>query len=331
MGRSLMAMVVAGMLLVLSACGSAEQVSEAPAAQDFGTVRIGTGFSEETEMVAYLWARALEQAGYRTEVEDTGDTRQAALDALQRKKDPVMVVPDYSGSLLLHLTSDGRVSPQARDSRRQGAEHEPSSGPSSPGLNVNGLSSADILDTLPSLLPEGLDTLEASSAENKDALVVTKATAARYGLSTISDLAEHCAEMTFGVPEGFPDRAYGTEGLRHLYGCTPGRYVQESDRDQLVGKLIREEVDVADLSTNVSAIHVHNLTVLEDPKANFIAQQILPVVHEEELPASAAEAINQVSRDLDTENLRFLNRLMSGRNPVSAQEAAQFWLKDGRG
>lgn len=324
--------------LLLSGCGSEEQVVKDPEAKDFGVVRIGSGYIRETRMVAYLYSGILEQAGYETEVVDTGSTRQEALEAMQREENPVMILPDYSGNLLLYLTSDGRVNPQATQTtasaQEPGGESSGTTTPSSSptqAFNVHGMSSTDILDTLPSVLPEDLDTLDASPAQNKDALVVTRATAARYGLSTIADLAEHCGQLSFGVPEGFPERGYGSSGLRNLYDCVPGEFVQEDDQSALVGKLISEEVDVADVYTASSAISTNNLVVLEDPQANFIAQQLVPVVRADELPSTAMDAINSVSGSLDTDDLRFLDQLMQGEDPVEPEDAARFWLEDGRG
>ncbi|WP_129656361.1 ABC transporter substrate-binding protein [Rothia halotolerans] len=303
------------LLLTATGCGGEEEVSQDPSASAYGTVRIGAGISSETEAVAHLYAGELEKAGYETEVVQTGDTRDDYLGAMQSTDgEPVQLTPDYSGNLLLHVTQDGTVNPQ-----EGGAA----------SLNVTGMSSGDILSTLPRVLPDGLGTLSASSAENKDALVVTSVTAAEYGLSTLRDLAEHCGELTFGVPEGFEERGYGAAGLGSLYDCVPKGYEAEDDQEKLVDRLTEGGVDVADVYSASAAVPENNLVVLEDPQVNFIAQQVLPVVQDDELPDAAEQAVNAVSGRLTTGDLVFLNRLMTGDDAVSAEDAAEFWLEEG--
>ncbi|MCP3424845.1 ABC transporter substrate-binding protein [Rothia sp. AR01] len=312
-----LALLTTTLLLTATGCGGEQEVSQDPSASDYGTVRIGAGINAETEAVANIYAGVLEQAGYETEVVPTGDTRDDYLDAmLSPDGDPIQITPDYSGNLLLHVTQDGTVNPQ-----EGGAA----------ALNVTGMSSGDILSTLPRVLPEGLGTLNAASAENKDALAVTRVTAAEYGLSTIRDLAEHCGELSFGVPSGFEQRSYGAAGLSSLYDCVPQRFESVDDQEELVDRLTEGGVDVADVYTASAAIPENNLVVLEDPQVNFIAQQVLPVVQADELPASARDAVNSASGRLNTADLVFLNRLMTGDDAVSAADAADFWLREGDG
>lgn len=334
--------------LLLSACGTGDDVQPDPSASSFGTVRIGKGFSRETEAIAYLYAGILKNAGYSTEVVDTGSSR---ADYLRQMKDGTaqapLVTPDYSGNLLLELTDDGKASPRQDDAAAasasapgSGASGSPdvdagasagaSASPTATGLNVSGMSSGDIVTTIKRALPAQLGVLSPASAENKDALVVSQATAARYDLSSIGDLAEHCADLAFGVPAGFAARSYGTAGLKKLYGCTPRTYREIDDQAELVDRLSDATVKVADVYTASAAIGHDDLVVLEDPQANFIAQQVIPVVREGKLPSSATAAIDNVSSRLSSEDLTRLDELMSGPDALSPEKAASFWLAEGR-
>lgn len=329
------------LVVALSGCSDAEEVTADPSASSYHTLRIGKGQTKETETLAYLYASILEEAGYSTEVVDSGADRAQEMQMMQAAKDPVDVVPEYSGNLLLSLTDGGRRNPRAEASASASPESDPSAsaalaslGPATPSptpsqaFNVNGMSSTDITDTLRHVLPEDLTALEASSASNKDALVTTRAIAAQYGLSTIEDLAKHCSRLTFGVPQGFPQAAYGTAGLKKLYGCVPGRYEEVRDQEQMVKDLAAQKVQVADLYTASSAIDTSDFVVLEDPNADFVAQQVTPVVRDE-LPRSAKDALNNLSGRLKTEDLKFLNRLYTGQDPVAPKDAAEFWSKHG--
>ncbi|QQC59180.1 ABC transporter substrate-binding protein [Rothia kristinae] len=324
-------------LLLLTGCGGTEDITPDPSASDFGTVRIGRGTSAETGVIAEIYARTLRDAGYTVEVVDDG-TRQEYLSAMAEGGDQApLITPDYTGALLLHLTDDGARNPSVTEAPTPSVSAAASGAasasggptPTPTGLNVQGMSPGDISATVDRVLSRQLSTLDAASAENRDALVVTRATAAKYDLSSISDLAAHCGQLRFGTPSGFADRSYGTAGLRRLYECTPGRYVEQSDPARLVDELADGTVDVADIPTASAAIGQNGFVVLEDPQADFIAQQVVPVVRADTLPSSAVDALNTVSGKLSTSDLTFLDQLMSGPDAVSAQDAAAFWVQEG--
>lgn len=324
-------------LLLLTGCGGTDDITPDPSASDFGTVRIGRGTSAETGVIAEIYARTLRDAGYTVEVVD-GGTRQEYLSAMAEGGDQApLITPDYTGALLLHLTDDGARNPSVTEAPTPSVSAAASGAasasggptPTPTGLNVQGMSPGDISATVDRVLPRQLSTLDAASAENRDALVVTRATAAKYDLSSISDLAAHCGQLRFGTPPGFAERSYGTAGLRRLYDCSPGRYVEQSDPSRLVDELADGTVDVADIPTASAAIGQNGFVVLEDPQADFIAQQVVPVVRADTLPSSAVDALNTVSGKLSTSDLTFLDQLMSGPDAVSAQDAAAFWVQEG--
>jgi osmoprotectant transport system substrate-binding protein len=68
--------------------------------------------------------------------------------------------------------------------------------------------------------------------------------------------------------------------------------------------------------------------VLEDPKNNFIAQQVLPLYNTAKMTDKAKEALNNVSKVLTTEDLINLNRAVSGSQKQNPKDAADAWLKE---
>ncbi|WP_146072446.1 ABC transporter substrate-binding protein, partial [Arthrobacter sp. Y81] len=164
----------------------------------------------------------------------------------------VDVVPDYSGNLLGFVDPTNTVTDPA-----------------------------GILAALPAKLPSGLTVLAASSAEDKDAMVVTAETAAKYGgLKSITDLAKVCDQLTLGAPPEFKTRPYGLPGLAKIYNCVPKAFTPISDGGGplTVKALLNNEIQVADIFTPSPAIPANNLVVLEDPLHNWLAQQVLPLV-----------------------------------------------------
>ena len=191
-------------------------------------------------------------------------------------------------------------------------------------------SAEDIAAALPEKLPEGLAVLEPSEAENKDAMVVTKATAEKYQLKSLEDLAKVCSEIVVGAPATFAERAYGLPGLKENYNCEPKKLEPFSDGGGPVTlkALLEDQVQVADIYTTTPSIADNDLVVLEDPKNNFIAQQVVPLYNEAKMTDTAKEALNSVSRILTTEDLINLNRAVSGSQKQGAKEAADAWLKE---
>lgn len=84
---------------------------------------------------------------------------------------------------------------------------------------------------------------------------------------------------------------------------------------------------VADIYTTTPAIADNDLVVLEDPKNNFIAQQVLPLYNKAKMTDKAKDALNAVSRTLTAEDLLSLNRAVSGHQKQNPKDAAS-WLKD---
>ena len=294
-----------GLAMALSACGgSSDPLSNAPATSgaasgEATSLVVGSADFPESQIVAELYAGALTAAGITATTKPNIGSREVYIKAVQDGS--VDVVPDYTGNLLLHVD-------------KEAAEE----------------SAEDIAAALPEKLPEGLAVLEPSEAENKDAMVVTKATAEKYQLKSLEDLAKVCSEIVVGAPATFAERAYGLPGLKENYNCEPKKLEPFSDGGGPVTlkALLEDQVQVADIYTTTPSIADNDLVVLEDPKNNFIAQQVVPLYNEAKMTDTAKEALNSVSRILTTEDLINLNRAVSGSQKQGAKEAADAWLKE---
>lgn len=294
-----------GMAVALSACGgSSDPLSNAPATTgaesgEATSLVVGSADFPESQIVAELYAGALNAAGVTATTKPNIGSREVYFKAVQDGS--VDVVPDYTGNLLLHVD---------KEATEESAE--------------------DIAKALPDKLPDGLAVLEASKAENKDAMVVTKATAEKYQLKSIEDLAKVCSEIVVGAPATFAERAYGLPGLKENYNCEPRKLEPFSDGGGPVTlkALLEDQVQVADIYTTTPSIADNDLVVLEDPKNNFIAQQVVPLYNEANMTDKAKEALNSVSRALTTDDLINLNRAVSGSQKQGAKEAAEAWLKE---
>lgn len=298
---------VAGMslALMLSACGGGEDPlsnSEPSGSAGSGSgepLVVGSAAFPESEIIAEIYAGALNAAGVEAETQPAIGSREIYVGAVQDGS--VDLVPDYSGNLLLFFNPE--------------AEAE---------------SAEEIMEALPEATPEGLAVLEPSEAENKDAMVITQATSEKYDLTSLADIGDVCEELVLGAPPEFADRAYGLKGLKETYGCEFKSFEPLNDGGGAVTvqALLENDIQVADIFTTTPAIEDNGLVVLEDPENNFIAQQVLPLISEERVGEEAGEVLNSVSAELTTEDLINLNRQVSGDQKRSPEAAAKGWLEE---
>ena len=87
------------------------------------------------------------------------------------------------------------------------------------------------------------------------------------------------SQMIFGGPPEFKTRTDGIPGLEKNYGVKFGKYtVTDTGGPVTVNALKRGQIDAADLFTTDPAIEANDFVILEDPKSNFAAQNIVPIV-----------------------------------------------------
>ena len=292
-------------MLALTACGANSDPQGEPAsAAPEGSITVGSADFPESQIIAEIYAGALNAADIEATTRPNIGSREIYYQAMVDGS--INVIPEYSGNLLL------LADPSAEEA-----------------------SAEDIVEALPDALEEkspgaNLGVLEPSEAEDKDALVVTAATAEEYDLESIEDLAEVCGEITIGAPSTFQERAYGLPGLESKYDCVPGGFeaINDGGGELTLQALLNDDIQVADIYTTTPSIEDNDLVVLEDPENNFIAQQVLPLINTETVSEEAQSVLNEVSAQLTTEDLLALNREVSGDEKRNPADAAADWLAE---
>jgi osmoprotectant transport system substrate-binding protein len=152
---------------------------------------IGSANFYEQELVANMAAQVLKAHGADVTLKTKLGAR-PVVDAAMDRGDIDLYI-EYVGSYLAFKRGDDK-SPNATDATKAIAE----------------------LNTL--IQPKGLIMLDPSPAEDKDGLVVTKATADKYKLAKISDLLAVPDALTMGGPPECPTYAYCIPGYTSAYG-----------------------------------------------------------------------------------------------------------------
>ncbi|HEY9417717.1 MAG TPA: ABC transporter substrate-binding protein [Pseudonocardia sp.] len=300
MRRTVIAGAVAVAALVLTACGGggdplAGSTPAGPAAAG-DTIKIGSADFTESQLLAAIYAAALQARGVTVEQTPPIGSRETYIPAL--KDGSIDLIPEYTGVLLQYFD---KTAPQTEAN--------------------------DVYAALRKAVPAPLTVLDKSAAEDKDAVVLPRAVAQRYNATSIADLAPHCGELDFGGPPEFQTRPDGIPGIQKTYNCTFKSYKSLDAGGPLTQKALAEgQVQAADVFTTDPSIADKDLVALTDPKNNFAAQNVLPLINSAKATDQVKQVLNAVSGKLTTQILIDLRRKMDAPDKPNAGVVAKEWL-----
>lgn len=285
-----------GVAVGLAGCATADPTGQTGSGDD-DTIVIGSFAFPESEILAEIYSQALEDAGFEVEESFNLGPRQTTIPALEDGS--IDLIPEYNGNLLFFYD-------EASEAR-----------------------TTDEVDAaLAELVPEGFQVLASSPAEDKDAYVVTQATADEFGLTTIADLAR-LEPFSLGANPQFGELGYGIPGLASVYGVTDVTFVPIEDYGgpDTVKALVDDAVQVADIYTTSPDLVKQNLVVLDDPENLIAAQNIVPLLNSGVYSDKLAEVLDAISAALTTDALIELRDRVEGDEKVQASDAARDWLE----
>lgn len=279
--------------LVLAGCSSSDPLAEESSSGDSGneTIVVGSQAYYSNEIVAEIYAQALEDAGMEVERKFNIGQRDAYMPQLEDGS--IDVFPEYTGNLLQFYKKDTEA--------RSGDE---------------------VYSELEKALPDSLAVLEAAQASDQDSYTVTKKFAEENKVTSIEDLADVDKKLTVGGPPELEQRPYGPKGLESTYGVKAGF---SATGDTTVEDLVAGTVNVANVFTADPRIKTEQLVVLEDPKSLFLASNVVPLVSAEQSEKLAA-VLDPVSQKLSAQTLVELN-VQSTVGQQSAADIASAWLE----
>jgi len=278
--------------IALTACGSSDPLDTPSESSADGTIVIGSQAYYSNEIIAEIYAQALEDAGFTVERQFNIGQRDAYLPELE--SGAITLFPEYSGNLLQYFEPDT----EAR-------------------------SPEDVYAALADALPDNLTVLDQATASDQDSYTVTKAFADEYSLASIEDLANVTVPLTLGGPPELEERPYGPTGLKDTYGID---VAFSATGDTTVEDLVAGTVNVANVFTADPRIQTDDLVVLEDPKSLFLASNVVPLVNAD-VADDIADVINAISAKLTPEGLVALN-VPSTVDEESTPDIAKNWLTE---
>ncbi|GAA0083674.1 glycine betaine ABC transporter substrate-binding protein [Clostridium sp. CTA-7] len=154
----------------------------------------------------------------------------------------------------------------------------------------------------------GIEVLNPMGFNNTYAMAVTKETADKYNLKTVSDLAKISSELVAGPTIEFANREDGLLGLNKAYNMG-FKTVKPIDGGLRYTALNSNETQVIDAFTTDGLIEQFKLTILEDDKNFFPPYYAVPIINEKTLEKfpELREVLGELDGKLTDEKMRKLN------------------------
>lgn len=290
--RSTLAGAVAVSLLAVSGCSDDSPLDAGDGDSD--TIVVGSQDYYSNEIIAEIYANALEDAGYDVDRQLRIGQREAYLPELEAGS--IDLFPEYSGPVLQYWEPD--TSARLAD---------------------------DVYPELQDAAPDGLNVLDQSPATDQDSYTVTRNFADRWNINSVEDLADVTEPITLGANSEAENRPNGPKGLLDTYGVKAGFTPIEDSGGPLTVKALKDgDIQMAIIYTADPSITKNDLVSLEDTKGLFLASHIVPLASDK-LDAEATDLVNRISAAMTPETLVSLNeRSVSEQRPASA--IAADWL-----
>lgn len=296
--------------LTLSACGpgggSANPSPSAGASVTLPTVTMGANNWSESQVVAEIWAQALEAHGFTVNRQLDFASRDVSYPALSGGQ--VNFMPEYLGSLTRFLGGEATADEIATETA------------------LRGLLTAD-----------QLTMLDAAPGVDADGFAVRAETADQYHLTTMTDAAAVADQLVWGLPPECPTNPSCGPGLLSVYGIDISA-IQTDNFAPCSAEMANalnlggngNGIDVAEVCTTQPAIQQFNFVLLEDDGGLAPAQNVIPVLSQELADAGGADmaaVINAISALLTTEELTRLSYEVDV-NHQSVDDVASAFLSD---
>lgn len=292
--------VAIGAMVALAGCASSDPLSsgDSSASSDGDTLVIGSQQYYSNEIIAELYAQALEAKGYTVDRQYQIGQREVYLPELESGK--IDVFPEYTGNLLQYYDKEETAK-----------------------------SPEEVEAALAEALPDGLTALKAAEASDQDSYNVTKEFSEENDITSLADLKDYSGTLTLGAPPENAERPYGPPGLKSIYGVdvtsTP---IDDGGGPLTVKALTDGSVQLADIYTASPLIAENDLVTLDDPENMILPQNVVPIVSDK-VDSDAQDVIDSVDAILSPSDLQELNSKSQTDKESSATIAKDYLTEKG--
>ena len=294
---ALVSAVAVGAVVALAGCASGDPLDDGNSSEGSETIVIGSQDYYSNEIIAEIYAQALENGGITVDRQFRIGQREAYLSEIE--SGDIDVFPEYTGSLLQALDAD-----------------------------APGGTSDEVHTALEAAMPEGLRVLDRADASDQNSWTVTQAFADTYGLTDIASLTSVTEPITVGGNSELETRPYGPTALKEKYGIEIAGFtpVEDSGGPLTVQALKDGAITVGNIYSGDPNIAANELVTLEDPEGLFLASNVVPLVNADVAP-DIADIINAIDAKLTAAGLSALNA-QSVNDQLASDAIATQWLTE---
>lgn len=268
---------VAVLAVAVAACGS---TGGGGGSTSKGTVTVAGFDFPESSILAQLYGQALEHDGYTVNYKLRLGKREVVGPAI--KGGQIDLYPGYAATDLEYYNS--------------------AAGEASGDVN------ATVQKLNARLQPLGMEALTPSAAVDQNAFAVTKATAQKYNLSKLSDLAPIANQLVLGAGPECPTRPFCQPGLEKTYGLHFKAFKSlDTDGPATRAAFANGTIQVGLVFSSDSDLNKLGLVVLQDDKHLENADNVVPVIRTQVATDEVKKVLNKISAGLTTEQLVTLN------------------------
>src|SRR6202140_2900147 len=268
---------LATLATVAAACGG---TTSSPGTTSKGTITVAGFNFPESSILAQVYGQTLAHDGYTINYKLNLGTRKVVAPALQSSQ--INMYPGYAASELEYFNSGaGEASPDP-------------------------VATTAKLNTY--LAKISAIALTPSAAVDGNAYAVTKATADKYNLKTLSDLTPIAGQLVFGAGPECPTYKFCLPGLMSVYGLHFKQTLTlDTDGPATRAAFKNGSIQVGLVFSTDSDLNQLGLVVLQDDKHMIAADNVVPVVRTAIATDAVKTVLDKVDAALTTTDLFTMN------------------------
>ena len=279
--------------MVAAACGSTSSGTGSK-----GTITIAGFKFSEGSVLMYLYGQALAHDGYTVNYKPNLGSREVVAPAIENGQ-----IDLYIGYAATDLEFYNKGAGEATG-------------------DVN----ATVAKLNQHLQTQKLEALTPSNTIDTNAFAVTKATADRYSLKTLSDLAKVSKQLVMGGPPECKTRPFCVPGLKSVYGITFKDFkTLDADGTLTRAAFANGSIQVGLVFSSDADLNSLGLVVLQDDKHLESADNVVPVIRTAVASDEVKKVLNAISAKLTTPDLINLNAQVQLQHQ-DADAATKAWL-----
>jgi osmoprotectant transport system substrate-binding protein len=274
--RTLPLLLVPMLAIAAVACGDDDD-----SAGSSTNVTVGSSNFPESDLLAQIYGQALAANGFDVKYQLGIGAREVYYKAISNGE--IDLVPEFTNSILSYVikSKDPSKSPTAKEIDEQVTE-------------------------LGKELPDTLEVLTPSTAEDKDVIACTADAAKEYDLTNLTSLGKASKDITIAAPPEFKTRSpMGLVGLKDNYGAEFKEFKPLAVA-AVADALKAKQVDCGNLFSTMSVITTGGFTILDDDKNTATHEAVLPLVRKAAVSDKMKSTLENINKQLNTEVLKAL-------------------------